>query len=156
MASGKIQAAMRPTIPALAFAIYQGMFATITPAIISGAIVERMSFRAYLVFLVVWALAVYAPVAHWVWGEGGWIRTLGALDFAGGTVVHITAGVAALVCAWMLGPRHDFRRAPLVPHNVPFVPSWCCVCCGSVGSDSTVVPPLVPTALPHLHLSPRI
>lgn len=109
------------TVPALVFALFQGMFASITPAIISGAIVERMKFSAYLLFLALWSLVVYAPVAHWVWGNGGWIRNLGALDFAGGTVVHITAGVAALMCAWLLGARHDHRRAPLVPHNVPFV-----------------------------------
>jgi Amt family ammonium transporter len=97
------------------------MFACITPAIISGAIVERMKFTAYLLFLSLWSIVVYAPVAHWVWGDGGWIHNLGALDFAGGTVVHITAGIAALMCAWLLGARHDHRRAPLIPHNVPFV-----------------------------------
>ena len=109
------------TIPALVFAAYQGMFASITPAIISGAIVERMKFSFYLVFLSIWSLAVYAPVAHWIWGEGGWIRALGALDFAGGTVVHITAGVAAFMCAALLGARHDYRETQLIPHNVPFV-----------------------------------
>lgn len=110
-----------PTIPALVFASYQGMFASITPAIISGAIVERIKFSAYLVFLALWSLVVYVPVAHWVWGDGGWMRTLGALDFAGGTVVHITAGVAAVMCAWLLGARHDHHDSPLIPHNVPFV-----------------------------------
>jgi Amt family ammonium transporter len=109
------------TVPALVFALFQGMFACITPAIISGAIVERMKFTAYLLFLSLWSLVVYAPVAHWVWGDGGWIHNLGALDFAGGTVVHVTAGIAALMCAWLLGARHDHRRAPLIPHNVPFV-----------------------------------
>ncbi len=109
------------TIPALVFAAYQGMFASITPAIISGAIVERMRFSFYLVFLSFWSLIVYAPVAHWIWGEGGWIRALGALDFAGGTVVHITAGVAAFMCAALLGARHDYRETELIPHNVPFV-----------------------------------
>lgn len=110
-----------PTIPALVFACYQGMFASITPAIISGAIVERIKFSAYLVFLALWSLVVYVPVAHWVWGDGGWMRTLGALDFAGGTVVHITAGIAAVMCAWLLGARHDHHESPLIPHNVPFV-----------------------------------
>ncbi|MBC7997581.1 MAG: ammonium transporter [Leptolyngbya sp.] len=110
-----------PTIPALVFASYQGMFASITPAIISGAIVERIKFSAFLVFLALWSLVVYVPVAHWVWGEGGWMRTLGALDFAGGTVVHITAGIAAVICAWLLGARHDHQESPLIPHNVPFV-----------------------------------
>ena len=109
------------TIPAQAHAIYQAMFAIITPALISGAIVERMRFRAYLAFLILWSTFVYAPLAHWVWGAGGWLQQMGALDFAGGTVVHISAGVSALVAARMLGPRRDFRRVPLSPHNVPVV-----------------------------------
>lgn len=109
------------TIPALAFFAFQGMFATITPALVSGAIVERMSFRAYVIFLAAWSLVVYAPVAHWVWGTGGFLRAWGALDFAGGTVVHVTAGTAALVAARMLGPRQDFKRIALIPHNVPYV-----------------------------------
>jgi Amt family ammonium transporter len=109
------------TIPLQAHAAFQGMFAIITPALISGAIVERMRFRAYVAFLVLWATLVYVPLAHWVWGSGGWLLKLGALDFAGGTVVHISAGVSALVAAWMLGPRRGFRRTPLVPHNVPLV-----------------------------------
>src|SRR6266513_2986044 len=109
------------TIPQHAHAIYQAMFAIITPALISGAIVERMRFRAYLAFLVLWSTFVYAPLAHWVWGTGGWLQKMGALDFAGGTVVHISAGVSALVAARMLGPRRDFKRAAIVPHNVPLV-----------------------------------
>jgi Amt family ammonium transporter len=109
------------TIPLQAHAMFQGMFAIITPALISGAIVERMRFRAYVVFLVLWATLVYDPLAHWVWGAGGWLLKRGALDFAGGTVVHVTAGVSALVAAWMLGPRKDYRRVPLAPHNVPLV-----------------------------------
>lgn len=109
------------TIPQHAHAIYQAMFAIITPALISGAIVERMRFRAYLAFLVLWSTLVYAPLAHWVWGAGGWLQKMGALDFAGGTVVHISAGVSALVAARFLGPRRDFRRMPLSPHNVPLV-----------------------------------
>ncbi|PYO34126.1 MAG: ammonia channel protein, partial [Gemmatimonadetes bacterium] len=107
------------TIPHQAHAAFQGMFAIITPALISGAIVERMRFRSYAVFLVLWATLVYDPLAHWVWGADGWLFKRGALDFAGGTVVHISAGVSALVAAWMLGPRKDFRRVPLAPHNVP-------------------------------------
>jgi Amt family ammonium transporter len=110
-----------PTIPHQAHAVYQAMFAVITPALVSGAIVERMRFRAYLAFLVLWSTLVYAPLAHWVWGAGGWLQKMGALDFAGGTVVHISAGVSALVAAWFLGPRRDYRRAPLSPHNVPLV-----------------------------------
>ena len=109
------------TIPLQAHAMFQAMFAIITPALISGAIVERMRFRAYVVFLVLWATFVYDPLAHWVWGAGGWLQKLGALDFAGGTVVHISAGVSALVAARMLGPRKDFKRIPIVPHNVPLV-----------------------------------
>jgi len=109
------------TIPLQAHAMFQAMFAIITPALISGAIVERMRFRAYIVFLLLWATFVYDPLAHWVWGAGGWLQTLGALDFAGGTVVHISAGVSALVAARMLGPRKDFKRVPIVPHNVPLV-----------------------------------
>ena len=110
-----------PTIPHQAHAVYQAMFAVITPALISGAIVERMRFRAYLGFLVLWSALVYAPLAHWVWGAGGWLQKMGALDFAGGTVVHVSAGVSALVAAWFLGPRRDFRRVPISPHNVPLV-----------------------------------
>ncbi len=109
------------TIPHLAHAVFQAMFAVITPALISGAIVERMRFRAYVAFLVLWSLLIYAPLAHWVWGVGGWLQQRGALDFAGGTVVHISAGVSALVAARLLGPRRDFRRAPLAPHSVPWV-----------------------------------
>ncbi|HEU5260270.1 MAG TPA: ammonium transporter [Gemmatimonadales bacterium] len=109
------------TIPLQAHAMFQGMFAIITPALISGAIVERMRFRAYVAFILLWATLVYDPLAHWVWGPGGWLLKLGALDFAGGTVVHISAGVSALVAARMLGPRKDFKRAPIVPHNVPLV-----------------------------------
>jgi len=109
------------TIPLQAHAMFQGMFAIITPALISGAIVERMRFRAYIVFLLLWATLIYDPLAHWVWGAGGWLQKRGALDFAGGTVVHISAGVSALVAAWMLGARKDFRRVPLVPHSVPLV-----------------------------------
>ncbi|MDQ2766926.1 MAG: ammonium transporter [Gemmatimonadota bacterium] len=108
------------TIPHLAFAAFQMMFAAITIALVSGAVVERMKFSAYLLFAVLWSTLIYDPLAHWVWGDGGWLHTLGALDFAGGTVVHISAGISALVAAIMLGKRRDFGRAPLVPHNVPF------------------------------------
>src|SRR5256885_356501 len=109
------------TIPLQAHAMFQGMFAISTPALIGGAIVERMRFRAYIVFLLLWSTLIYDPLAHWVWGAGGWLQARGALDFAGGTVVHISAGVSALVAARMLGPRKDFKRAPIVPHNVPLV-----------------------------------
>lgn len=109
------------TIPHQAHAMFQGMFAIITPALISGAIVERMRFRAYVAFILLWATLVYDPLAHWVWGAGGWLASRGALDFAGGTVVHVSAGVSALVAATLLGARRDFKRAPIVPHNVPLV-----------------------------------
>jgi len=108
------------TIPHYLFMAYQGTFCIITAALISGAIVERMRFSAYLIFITLWALAVYSPVAHWVWG-GGWLAKMGALDFAGGTVVHVNAGVAALVAALVVGKRRDFKTAALLPHNVPFV-----------------------------------
>src|SRR6267142_3003153 len=97
--------------------MFQGMFAIITPALISGAIVERMRFRGYIVFLILWATLIYDPLAHWVWGSGGWLLKRGALDFAGGTVVHISAGVSALVAAWYLGPRRDYRRVPIAPRS---------------------------------------
>jgi Amt family ammonium transporter len=102
---------------------FQMMFAVITPALISGAVVGRMKFRAYIAFALVWALVVYNPVAHWVWGVGGWLRELGTLDFAGGTVVHVTAGVSALVAARILGPRrkHGEEKATERPHNIPMV-----------------------------------
>jgi Amt family ammonium transporter len=108
------------TIPHVLFMAYQGTFAIITAALISGAIVERMRFGPYLAFIVLWTLFVYAPVAHWVWG-GGWLMTRGVLDFAGGTVVHINAGVSALVAALVLGARKDYSRQAILPHNVPFV-----------------------------------
>lgn len=110
----------RGAIPHLLFFAYQGTFAIITAALISGAVVERLRFAAYLLFIPLWTLVVYAPVAHWVWG-GGWLSTLGALDFAGGTVVHINAAMAALVAALVVKPRQDYGRQALLPHNVPFV-----------------------------------
>ncbi len=108
------------TIPHLLFVCYQGTFAIITAALISGAVIERMRFSAYLLFIAIWAVVVYSPVAHWVWG-GGFLSTLGVLDFAGGTVVHVNAGMAALVAAIVLGPRKDFARQAFLPHSVPFV-----------------------------------
>src|SRR4051812_23102824 len=107
------------TIPAALFMSYQGTFAIITAALISGAVVERMRFSAYVVFITLWALFVYSPVCHWVWG-GGWLAKMGALDFAGGTVVHVNAGVAALVAAICVGKRKDYKSSALIPHNVPF------------------------------------
>ena len=112
-------AAYAAGVPQLAFAVFQAMFAAITAALISGAVVERMRFPVYLAFVVAWTTLVYDPLAHWVWGDGGWLHSLGALDFAGGTVVHVSAGTSALVAAAMLGKRRDLGRASLVPHNVP-------------------------------------
>jgi len=106
-------------IPHLLFMAFQGTFAIITPALISGAVVERMRFNAYLAFIVLWVVAVYAPVAHWVWG-GGFLASMGALDFAGGAVVHVNAASAALVAAMVVGPRKDYGRHAILPHNVPF------------------------------------
>jgi Amt family ammonium transporter len=107
------------TIPHLLFMCFQGTFAIITAALISGAIVERMRFSAYVIFITLWSVIVYAPIAHWVWG-GGWLSKMGALDFAGGTVVHVNAGVAALVAALVVGKRKDYQSSALLPHNVPF------------------------------------
>lgn len=110
------------TVPHLAFMVFQGMFAIITVALITGAVVERIKFSSLLLFSALWLTFVYAPVAHWVWGDGGWLAELGALDFAGGTVVHICAGVSALALAMILGPRKGFRSGqPMEPHNVPMV-----------------------------------
>jgi Amt family ammonium transporter len=107
------------TIPHQAFMIFQAMFAVITPALIVGAFAERMKFSAFLVFTLLWATFVYDPLAHWVWAVGGWLRNLGALDFAGGTVVHISSGVSALVCAIVLGKRIGHGNEPMPPHNLP-------------------------------------
>jgi ammonium transporter, Amt family len=105
------------TIPHQAFMVYQMMFAVITPALISGAFAERKRFKSFAIFSLLWATLVYDPVAHWVWADGGWLRGLGALDFAGGTVVHITSGVSALVCALVLGKRIGYGEEPIVPHD---------------------------------------
>jgi len=109
------------TIPHQAFMIFQAMFAIITPALILGAFAERMKFSAFLIFTLLWATFVYGPVCHWVWGVGGWLRKLGALDFAGGTVVHINAGIAALVTALLIGKRKNVEKSIPAPHNMPFV-----------------------------------
>jgi Amt family ammonium transporter len=109
------------TIPHQAFMIFQAMFAIITPALIIGAFAERMKFSAFLSIILLWVTFVYAPVCHWVWGIGGWLRNLGALDFAGGTVVHINAGIAALVTALVIGKRKNLDKNIPAPHNMPFV-----------------------------------
>ncbi len=107
------------TIPHIAFMIYQAMFAVITPALIAGAFAERMKFSAFLVFTLLWTTIVYDPVAHWVWGAGGWLKNLGALDFAGGIVVHITSGISALAAALLIGRRKGYLRETMQPHNLP-------------------------------------
>ena len=110
------------TVPHLAFMVFQGMFAIITMALITGAVVERIKFSALLAFSALWLTLVYSPVAHWVWGDGGWLAQMGALDFAGGTVVHICAGVSALALARLVGPRKGFSDgSPMEPHNIPMV-----------------------------------
>ncbi len=108
------------TIPHSAFMIFQAMFAIITPALIIGAYAERVKFPAFLLFTVLWATFVYDPLAHWVWGTGGWIKSLGGLDFAGGIVVHVSSGISALVLALLLGKRVGYNHKPIRPHNLPF------------------------------------
>ncbi len=112
-------AAYAPTIPHLLFMTYQMMFAVITPALISGAVAERMKFSAFLIFTLVWTTIVYDPVAHWVWGTGGWLKNLGVLDFAGGIVVHATSGFSALAAALYIGKRKGFLHEHMPPHNLP-------------------------------------
>ncbi len=109
------------TIPHLAFMIFQMMFAAITVALIVGSVVERMKFSAFLIFSALWATLVYDPIAHWVWGVGGWLRQLGALDFAGGTVVHVNAGISALALVLVLGKRKGYGKDNMEPHNIPHV-----------------------------------
>jgi Amt family ammonium transporter len=107
------------TIPTYVFVMFQGMFAIITPALISGAVAERMKFSTYCVFILLWATLVYDPLCHWVWGEGGWLLSLGALDFAGGTVVHLSSGISALMVALLLGKRIGYPQERMTPHNLP-------------------------------------
>ena len=107
------------TIPHSVFMLFQMMFAAITPALITGAFAERMKFSAFLLFTVLWSILVYDPLAHWVWSEGGFLHKLGALDFAGGTVVHLSSGASALVCAFVIGKRKGYPRSPMLPHNLP-------------------------------------
>ena len=109
------------TIPHQAFMIFQAMFAIITPALITGAFAERMKFSAYAIFIVVWVTVVYAPLAHWVWSTDGWLGSLGVLDFAGGTVVHINSGIAALAAALIIGRRLGFGVEPMPAHNIPMI-----------------------------------
>jgi ammonium transporter, Amt family len=108
------------TIPHSLFAAFQMMFAVITPALITGAFVERVKFKSFLLFSLLWATLVYDPLCHWVWGQGGWLKSMGVLDFAGGTVVHIAAGFSALAFALVIGPRKGFGNSPMEPNNIPF------------------------------------
>jgi Amt family ammonium transporter len=107
------------SIPTYAFVMFQGMFAIITPALISGAVAERMKFSTYCVFILLWGTLVYDPLAHWVWGDGGWLLKMGALDFAGGTVVHLSSGISALTLALFLGKRKGYPQERMPPHNLP-------------------------------------
>lgn len=118
---GAAPSAYAATIPHELFALYQMMFAIITPALITGAFAERIKFPVFLVFVLLWATFIYDPLAHWVWGAGGWLAKLGALDFAGGTVVHISSGVSGLVAAIMIGKRKGHGKVAMTPHNIPFV-----------------------------------
>jgi ammonium transporter, Amt family len=145
-----------PTIPHQLFMVYQMMFAIITPALISGAIVERMSFKAYFWFAIIWSTLIYSPLAHMVWGKGYLGATLGALDFAGGTVVHISSGVSAVVAVLMIGSRRTYPNQPAAPHNVPYVLlgigllffGWCGFNGGSaLGANGLAVVAFVATAV---------
>ena len=108
-----------PTVPHMAFMMYQAMFAVITPALITGAFAERMKFSAYLLFILLWSTLVYDPVAHWVWGAGGWLKKMGTLDFAGGIVVHLISGISALAAAIIIGRRKGYMLEAITPHNLP-------------------------------------
>jgi len=112
---------IQTTIPTYVFMIFQMMFAVITPALISGALIDRMKFGSYILFIGLWSVLIYAPLAHWVWSANGWLFARGVLDFAGGTVVHIAAGISALVAVLILGPRSSGAQRAAVPHNIPFV-----------------------------------
>lgn len=137
---------LAPHLPEAAYALFQAAFAIITTSLIVGAVVERMRFAALLVFAALWSVVVYAPVAHWVWESGGWLNQLGALDFAGGAVVHVNAGVAALVCAFMMGRRRGYGTEPFEPHSLGWT-AWARPCCCSAGSASTPDRPCPPTGV---------
>jgi Amt family ammonium transporter len=117
---GSLMTDIHGTIPESIFAMFQGMFAIITVALVSGSIVERMKFSAFIIFISVWSIVVYSPLAHWVWGDGGWLGSMGVLDFAGGIVVHFSSATAALALILVLGPRKGFLRTQFLPHNLMF------------------------------------
>lgn len=110
-----------PTIPHVVFVLFQMMFAIITPALIAGSYAERVKFPAFILFTFLWSTLVYDPVAHWIWGNGGWLKQLGIMDFAGGTVIHVASGVSGLVAALYIGKRKNYGKEPMVPHNIPMV-----------------------------------
>jgi Amt family ammonium transporter len=124
--SGIAVATVKGSIPETVFAMFQMTFAIITPALVVGAYAERVKFSGMLLFSLLWLLIVYCPVAHWVWGDG-WLQKMGIMDFAGGTVVHLNAGMAALVCALVLGPRRGFPETPMMPHNMTMVVTGACM-----------------------------
>jgi len=124
--SGIAVATVKGSIPETVFAMFQMTFAIITPALVIGAYAERVKFSGMLLFSLLWLLAVYCPIAHWVWGDG-WLQKMGIMDFAGGTVVHLNAGMAALVCALVLGPRRGFPETPMMPHNMTMVVTGACM-----------------------------
>ncbi len=136
------------------FMSYQGTFAIITAALISGAIVERMRFSAYVTFITLWSLVVYSPIAHWVWG-GGWLSKMGALDFAGGTVVHVNAAIAALVAALVVGKRQDYPGTGSAAAQRALHAAGCRPVCGSAGSGSTPAARWRPTASRRWRSPPR-
>ena len=117
----KVNPSYSTAVPELLYFAFQLKFAAITPALIIGAFAERIKFKSLLIFMVLWSTLIYSPIAHWVWGEGGWLRALGAIDFAGGTVVHITAGLSALAAALVIGKRKDLGLKEFKPNNIPFV-----------------------------------
>ena len=128
--------------------IFQCMFAIITPALITGAFAERMKFSALILFTLLWATFVYNPLCHWVWAVGGWMGGLGALDFAGGTVVHISSGISALAAALLVGRRMGYGTTAFIPHNLPMTLTGAALCSGSDGSVSMPAAPWPPTDLP--------
>lgn len=115
---GTLMTDVHGTIPEPIFAMYQGMFAIVTCALISGSVVERMKYSAFTIYIIIWCLVVYAPLAHWVWGDGGWLAELGVLDFAGGIVVHFSSATAAMGLIWVLGSRKGFMKTQFLPHNL--------------------------------------
>ena len=152
---GMTETTAHGTVPALAFVAYQCMFAVITPALISGAFAERMRFSAFAIFTLAWTTLVYDPIAHWVWGDGGWLAKLGAIDFAGGTVVHLSSGVSALVVALVLGKRRGYPSVRHPPHDLTMTVlgagilwfGWFGFNAGSAGANGTAALALINTHL---------